>query len=170
MISLSLLADIPVADVVRSAMAGGSAAVTSYFWFVRSRREKPKLEMYQLSHFRASLRRGDAEQGTKRLGLSQIDTGGVLIANNSTRQNSVLRFDCYLTHQGRKLKGDWGFSGDDKPPWNIGPETTIAFSPACFFEVPEDYEVPDNLDFRIELVSVSGKRFGQTMSLQAPKL
>ena len=164
------LAEIPVADLVRSVMAGGSAAVTSYFWFVRSRREKPKLEMYQLSNFRASLRRGDAEQGTKRLCLSQIDTGGVLIANNSTRQNSVVRFDCYLEHKGRQLKGDWGFSGDDKPPWNIGPETTIAFSPACFFDVPEDYEVPENLPFRIELISVSGKRFNQQMSLQAPKL
>ena len=37
----SLLADTFVAEALRSVMAGGSAALTSYFWFVRSRREKP---------------------------------------------------------------------------------------------------------------------------------
>ncbi len=165
----SLLADIPWSELSRSAMAGGSALMTGYFWLVRSRREKPKLEMYQLSNFRASLRSQQGSEDKKRLCISQIDTGGVLIANNSTRQNSVLRFDCYLQHQGRKIKGDWGFSGDDKPPWNVGPETTIAFSPACFFEVPEDYETPEDLAFRIELVTVSGKRFGETMSLETPR-
>ena len=165
----SFFSDISIADLVRSVMAGGSAALTSYFWLVRSRRERPKLEMYQLNNFRAALRRQPGSEETRRLCLSQIDTGGVLIANNSTRQNSILRFDCYLEHKGRTIKGDWGYSGDDKPPWNIGPETTIAFSPACFFEVPVEYETPDDLSFRIELVTVSGKRFGEAFSLEAPR-
>lgn len=165
----SLLADNAYPEIIRSVMAGGSAAVTSYFWFVRSRRESPRLEMYQLGNFRASLRRKEGAENIKRLCLSQIDTGGVLIANNSTRQNSILRFDCYLEHHGNRIKGDWGYTGEDKPPWNVGPETTIAFSPACFFEVPEDYEVPDDLEFRVELVTVSGKRFGETMALKTPQ-
>ena len=155
---------------LQSVMAFGSAAVTSYFWFVKARRERPDLKMYQLSNFRGSLRRGDAEKQTRRLCVSQIDTGGVLIANNSSRQNSVVRFDCYLIHNKSEIKGDWGWTGDDKPPWNIGPETTIPFSPACFFEVPEDYEVPDDLDFRVELITVSGKKFSEKMSLKAPHL
>ena len=165
----SLLADVSVADFVRSVMAGGSAAVTSYFWFVRSRRERPSLQMYQLSNFRSSVRSQPGDKSMRRLCLSQIDTGGVLIANNSTRQNSVFRFDCYLEHQGHRIKGDWGFSGEDKPPWNIGPETTIAFSPACFFEVPEDYQTPEDLSFDIELLTVSGKRFRETFFLKAPR-
>jgi len=164
-----LLSSLALSPEVQQFMAAGSAAVTSYFWLVKARRERPKLELYQLSNFRASLRRGNAEKGTKRLCLSQIDTGGVLIANNSSRQNSILRFDCSLELGGHRIGGDWGFTGDDKPPWNVGPESTIAFSPACFFEVPDDYEVPEELSFRLELVSVSGKRFGRQMSLQAPK-
>ncbi len=38
-----------------------------------------------------------------------------------------------------------------------------------FFEVPEDFETPEDLAFRIELVTVSGKRFGETMSLKTPR-
>ncbi|MCA9230668.1 MAG: hypothetical protein KDA57_08450 [Planctomycetales bacterium] len=164
-----LLSSLAMSPEVQQLMAAGSAAVTSYFWLVKARRERPHLELYQLSNFRASTRRGDCEKGTKRLCISQIDTGGVLIANNSSRQNSILRFDCVLEHEGRQISGDWGYTGDDKPPWNVGPESSIAFSPACFFEVPEDYEVPEDLTFWIELVSVSGKRFRRQMSLRAPK-
>ena len=56
--------------------------------------------------------------------------------------------DTAFKHQGERVKGFWGWSGEDKPPWNIGPESTIAFSPACFFDVPEDFEVPENPEFR----------------------
>lgn len=164
------LAQLEMPPLVQSAMAAGSAAMTSYFWLVKARRERPDLKIYQLANFRATLRRGDPERPGKRLGLMQIQPGGVLMANNSVRQNSVVRFDCYLEHEGRKLKGDWGWSHDDKPPWNVGPETTIAVSPACFFDVPEDYEVPDDLRFGIEFVTISGRRFGHQFSLNAPPL
>ena len=106
----------------------------------------------------------------KRLCLQQLDTGGVLIVNHSTRQNSVVLFDCFLQTEGGPIQGDWGFSGDDKPPWNIGPESTIAFSPACFFDVPEDFEVAENPEFQIQFITASGKRFSHRFTKQAPRL
>lgn len=155
---------------IQAVMAAFSTVITSYFWLIKSRKERPDLKVYQLGSFRATARRGDPEKGTKRLGIMQIDPGGVLVANNSIRQNSVIRFDCFLDHGGREIKGDWGWAHEDKPPWNIAPETTISISPACFFDVPGDYEVPDDLRFRIDFVTVSGKRFRHTFSLDAPAL
>ena len=170
MLDLFAQSGIGTAEIVRSVMAGGSAAVTGYFWFVKNRKEKPNLKIYQLGPYRPSLRRGNPETPGKRLGLTQLEPGGVLLANNSIRQTSVLRFDCYLKQGATEIKGDWGWSHDDKPPWNIGPETTIAVSPACFFDVPEDYEIQDDLEFRVEFITVSGKRFGQKLTLDAPTL
>ena len=66
----------------------------------------------------------------KRLCLQQLETGGVLIVNHSTRQNSVVTFDCFLHTPRGTIAGDWGYGGEDKPPWNVGPESTIAFSPS----------------------------------------
>lgn len=137
----------------------GSFVFTTYFWFVKARREQPSLQCFQLSDFRAACHRHPEKAGQKRLGLQQLETGGVLIVNHSTRQNSVVCFDCYLQTERGEVLGDWGYSGDDKPPWNVGPESTIAFSPACFFDVPADYEVPEDPKFRIVMVTASGKSF-----------
>ncbi len=164
LLALTSLSDFPV----DTCLAVGSAAMTGYFWLVRVRQEQPALSVHQLSNYRATLRRSETP-GMQRLCLSQLDTGGVLVANHSVRQNSVLKFACYLETPHGEIEGDWGWTGDDKPPWNVGPETTIPLSPACFFDVPEGYRAPDDLRFRIELVTVSGRRFGHTLSLEAPR-
>ena len=77
--------DISTGDIIRSIMAGGSAAVMAYFWFVRSRNEKPDLRFYQLGSFRGTLRRGNSETPGKRLGFIQLEAGGVLVANHRIR-------------------------------------------------------------------------------------
>lgn len=147
-----------------------SLSMTSYFWLVQARRERPDLKFFQLRDFRATLRRGDPERKTKKLGIVQVESGGTLIANNSTRQNSIVRFDCFLSHNGKLIQGKWGYVDEDHPPWNIPPQSTIAMSLACFFDVPEDCEVPENLDFRVEFVTVSGQRFRHLFSVNTPEL
>lgn len=149
-------------------LSAGSAILTGYFWLVRSRRETPRLTFYQLQDFRATLRSSRDEKKAKRLGLTQIEPCGVLVANNSTRQNSIVRFDCFLRHKGQQIRGSWGYVDDDQPPWNIAPESTISMRLACFFDVPENFEIPDNLRFRVEFVTASGKRFSHLFSRQAP--
>jgi hypothetical protein len=144
--------------------------MTSYFWMVRARQERPCLNVFQLGGFRTTLRRRDKESQTKTLSITLCELGGVLVANNSIRQTSIIRFDCWLMHEGNWLKGRWGYMNEDKPPWNIGPETTIAINPACFFEVPLDFETPDDCRFYVEFISVSGKRFGHQFSMDAPEL
>ena len=151
-------------------LSGLSVLFTTYFWFVKARGERPNLQIYQLSDFRSACRRHPHCDDQKRLCLQQLDTGGVLIANHSTRQNSIVLFDCALLTDRGEIPGDWGYSGDDKPPWNIGPESTIAMSPACFFDVPEDFEVPENPTFRIEFITASGKTFSHRFTKQAPRL
>jgi len=143
---------------------------TTYFWFVKARGERPNLKFHQLSEYRASLRRHPEKKDRKRLCVQQIDKGGVLIVNHSTRQNSIVVFDCFLKTPDGEIQGDWGYSGEDKPPWNIGPESTIAFSPVCFFDVPEAYNLPDNLEFRIRFITASGKKFSHWFARQAPAL
>ena len=130
---LTELGDIGVSEIARTLMAGGSAAMTAYFWLVRSRREKPQLDLYQLSNFRPSLRSQPGKEDVKRLCLAQIDTGGVLIANNSTRQNSILKFECYLDHQGERIQGDWGYGGEDKPPMECGARDHHRLQPSLLF-------------------------------------
>ena len=151
-------------------LSGLSFVFTTYFWFVKARKEKPHLEFYQLSDFRASCRRHPDRAGMKRLCLQQLETGGVLIVNHSTRQNSIVLFYCSLRTDRGTLHGDWGYGGEDKPPWNVGPETALAFSPACFFDVPEDYEVPESLEFRIDFITASGKTFAHKFTKSAPRL
>lgn len=154
----------------RMLLSGASFLFTTYFWFVKARKESPNLEFYQLSDYRAVCRRHPEQKGMKRLCIQQLDTGGVLIVNHSTRQNSVVLFDCFLQTDQGEIQGDWGYSGEDKPPWNIGPESTIAFSPACFFDVPEDFEVPDNPEFRIQFITAGSKQFSHSFTKQAPRL
>lgn len=154
----------------RMLVSAVSAAFTAYFWFVKARRERPNLQFYQLSDYRTSCRRHPEQEGMKRLCIQQLDTGGVLIVNHSTRQNSIVVFDCFLKTDRGEIQGDWGYSGDDKPPWNVGPESTIAFSPACFFDVPEDYKVPDDLEFRLQFITASGKQFSHRFTKEAPRL
>lgn len=152
-------------------LSGASFLFTSYFWLVKSNREKPCLEFFQLSHFQASCRKQQGmAPGKKRLCLQQRETGGVLIVNHSTRQNSVVLFECFLKTDRGEIRGDWGYTGDDKPPWNIGPESSIAFSPACFFDVPEDYETPDNPQFRIDFITASGILFSHDFTRLAPQI
>lgn len=151
-------------------LSGISFIFTAYFWFVKARRERPNLEFYQLCDYRTACRRHPDSSDQKRLCLQQLDTGGVLIVNHSTRQNSIVLFDCFLQTGVGEIQGDWGYSGEDKPPWNVGPESTIAFSPACFFDVPEDYEVPENPRFRVEFVTASGKQFSHSFTKRAPRL
>ncbi len=149
--------------------SGFSVAMTTYFWFVKARKERPHLEFYQLSDFRTACRRHPEQEGVKRLCIQQIDTGGVLIVNHSSRQNSIALFFCFLKTEQGEIQGDWGYTGDDKPPWNVGPETAIAFSPACFFDVPEDYEVPENPEFRIQFATIYGQQFSHTFQKVAPR-
>jgi len=151
-----------------------STVVTGYFWFVRVRQERPNLKVFQVRDFRAALRGrgrrgGDGERKAKRLSLTPMELGGVLVANNSLRQNSIVRFDCFLRYEQAWVKGSWGYLNDDKPPWNIPPQTSIAISPACFFDVPEDYDVLEDLHFRVEFVTASGRRFAHKFSLKAPE-
>jgi hypothetical protein len=155
---------------VKMLFSGLSLLVTVYFWFVKARKERPNLQFYQLTDFRAVCRRHPEREGVKRLCLQQLDTGGVLIVNHSTRQNSIVLFDCFLRTDRGVVQGDWGYSGEDKPPWNIGPESTIAFSPACFFDVPDDFEVPDDPEFEVQFVTASGKRFSHRFTKHAPRL
>ncbi|MFT5525719.1 MAG: hypothetical protein ACI9HK_003689, partial [Pirellulaceae bacterium] len=122
------------------------------------------------SNFRTSCRRHPEREGVKRFCLQQLDTGGVLIVNQSIRQNSIVLFDCFLKTSDGEIHGDWGYAGEDKPPWNVGPETSIAFSPSCFFDVPEDFEVPGNAEFRIEFITASGMTFSHDFTQQAPQL
>lgn len=154
----------------RMLMSAASFVFTAYFWFVKARKERPNLEFYQLSDFRSGLRRHHEREGFKRLHFQQMDTGGVLIVNHSTRQNSIVLFDCYLQADGKQIQGDWGYGGDDKPPWNVGPESTISFSPACFFDVPENFELPDNLEIEVRFLTASGTHFTHRFTQQAPRL
>lgn len=154
---------------VQMLLSVGSFLFTTYFWFVKARRERPSLQCFQLSDFRVTVRRHPEDPEKKRLGLQQLDTGGVLIVNHSTRQNSVVCFDCYLTTQDGEVRGDWGYSGDDKPPWNVGPESTVSFSPACFFDLPADLEPPEDPQFRIVMVTASGRSFSHTLRKRAPR-
>jgi len=154
----------------RMLLSGASFLFTTYFWFMKARKERPNLAFYQLCDYRVSCRRHPEDQTKKRVCAQQLDTGGVLIMNHSTRQNAIVLFDCFLETEQGEVQGDWGYTGDDKPPWNIGPETTMAFSPACFFDVPEDYETPDDLAFRIEFITVSGAKFSHRFTRKAPQL
>ena len=155
---------------VKMIFSAFSFVLTSYFWLVKARKERPCLEFYQLSDFRLTTRRHPKRDGWKRVCISQLDTGGVLAVNHSTRQNSIILFDCYLQTDLGRVQGDWGFSGEDKPPWNLGPESTISLSPAFFFDVPEEYDPPESPEFSASFVTASGKRFSHRFSLEAPRL
>jgi hypothetical protein len=137
-----------------------SLVVTFYFWVIKARSEKPSLKIFQLWSFGSSPGRENAEQGTKTISVWPMESGGVLVANNSTLQNSIIKFDCYLKVADKWVKGTWGYQNQEKPPWNIAPQTTVALSPVCFFEVPKDFEMKDNAVFRIDFITISGKRFG----------
>lgn len=150
-------------------MSGLSLCFTAYFWFVKARKERPRLEFHQLSNFRTSLGRSPDRQDRKRFSIQQLDTGGVLIVNHSIRQNSVVLFECKLRTSNGVVHGDWGYTGDDKPPWNIGPESSIAFSPACFFDVPIDFQEPDALEFELQFITASGHRFNHAFTKLAPR-
>ncbi|MFK8114090.1 MAG: hypothetical protein AB8B91_17945 [Rubripirellula sp.] len=147
--------------------SGLSLLVTCYFWLTRVRKERPHLQFHQLSDFRAVCRRIPDDPDRKRLCFQQLDSGGVLIVNHSIRQNSIVLFECFLTTDDGVIEGDWGYGGDDKPPWNIGPETSIPFSPACFFDVPADYQIPERPSFYLRFVTASGKRFTHRFTQQA---
>jgi hypothetical protein len=155
---------------VELAISALSLVVTCYFWFVRARRDRPNLQFYQLGDFRCVCRRVPDKEGVKRLCIQQLGTGGVLIVNHSSRQNSIVLFDCFLHHGDDLIAGDWGYSGEDKPPWNIGPETSLAFSPACFFELPEGDNVPENPVFYLRFITASGKKFTHRFSKEAPQI
>ena len=154
---------------VDMALSVASATMTGYFWLVRARKERPQLTILQMRNFRQTLRSDGAAEGMKRLSLVQVQSRGVLIANQSIRQNSIVRFECSLEFGGQSIKGHFGYLDDDPPPWNIGPESTIALSLACFFEVPEDFEMPEDGNFHVEFVTASGHRFPHQFSLQAPE-
>ena len=141
-------------------LSAASLTVTAYFWFVQARRERPQLRLYQVGGFRAVCRRHQQRDDCKRLCVQQLDSCGVLVANNSIRQNSIVMFDCWLLlPDGRELRGDWGSVGDQQPPWNIGPESSISLGLACFFDVPADFEIPETYQLGIAFVTASGKRF-----------
>ena len=104
-----------------------SFGITLYFWFVQARRERAQLRFYQIGSFRGSIRRHQQRDDVKRLCVQQLDSCGVLIANNSIRQNSIVLFHCwFVLPDGTEIEGDWGSVGNDRPPWNIGPESSIS--------------------------------------------
>ncbi|QDT68021.1 hypothetical protein MalM25_09330 [Planctomycetes bacterium MalM25] len=146
-----------------------SFVFTAYFWLVKARKERPNLQFHQLSSFRLSSRRHPTKAGWKRHCLQQIESGGVLAVNHSTRQNSIILFDCFLMTERGVVEGDWGYSGDDKPPWNFGPETTIALSPAFFFDLPEGTAMPADPEFHAHFITASGTTFSHRFTLEAPQ-
>lgn len=146
-----------------------SFSVTCYFWFIQARRERAELRIYQIAPFRAVTRRHPDRDESLRLGVQQIDSSGVLVANNSSRQNSIVIFECQLQlPDGTTINGDWGTVGEDRPPWNIGPDSTIAMGLACFFDVPKDFEVPDEFHVLVHFISASGQRFPHRFSRECP--
>ncbi|MEO1614641.1 MAG: hypothetical protein AAFV88_02250 [Planctomycetota bacterium] len=149
-------------------LSSASCLCTSYFWFIKNRRERAKLEFHQLGNFTVSSREALGNPGFKRVWFQQFRPGSVLIVNQSTRQNSVVIFDCFLATPDGEVAGDWGYVEEDEPPWNVGPESSIAFHPCCAFDVPEDLELPENPSFRIEFITASGQRFSQTFHKYAP--
>lgn len=151
-------------------MSVSSLTMTAYFWLIKARKDLPNLEFFQLSNFRVVSRRHPDDKEQKRICIQQLDTGGVLAVNHSTRQNSIVFFECYLKTDQGEILGDWGYSGDDKPPWNIGPETTISLSPACFFDVPADFETPEDPEFRLQFITASGRKFSHRFRKHAPRL
>lgn len=156
------------APSIEVVLSGTSLAITLYFWFIQARRERPQLRIYQIGGFRAVCRRHPQRDDAKRCCVQQLDSHGVLIANNSIRQNSIVLFDCWLLlPDGQQIHGDWGVVGDDHPPWNVGPESTIAMGLACFFDVPQDFEVPDSYEIGVEFVSASGQRYPHTFGREA---
>ena len=150
--------------------SGLSLVFTGYFWLVKARKERPNLQFYQLSNFRLSTRRHPQREGWKRVCLQQLGEGGVLAVNHSTRQNSLILFDCFLVTERGTVQGDWGYGGDDRPPWNVGPESTISLSPAMFFDVPDDFPVPDAPEFYADFVTASGATFSHCFTMEAPRL
>ena len=135
-----------------------SLVMTVYFWLIKSRKERPNLKVFQLWSFGSSPGR-ENENGTKTISVYPMESGGVLVANNSTTQNSIIKFDCYLRDGKQWVKGVWGYQNNDKPPWNIAPQSTIAISPVCFFDVRKDFEMKDDSVFKLEFITISGKRF-----------
>ena len=93
----------------------------------------------------------------------------VLMVNHSTRQNSVVLFDCYLITEEGRIRGEWGYGAEDKPPWNVGPESTIAFSPACIFDLPDDEEVPEYPEVLMQFITASGKHFSHRFTKCTPQ-
>jgi len=146
-----------------------SFCFTAWFWFVKARRERPGLVVHQIAGFRAVCRRHPQKDDCKRLCVQQISSHGVLVANNSIRQTSIVLFDCWLLlPDGAQVRGDWGTVGDDMPPWNIGPESAISLGMACFFDVPEDFEIPESFRLGIEFVTAAGNRFPHVLSHEMP--
>jgi len=105
--------DTPIQIEVLLSLA--SLAITVYFWLIQARRERPCLRIYQIGSFRAVCRRNQQRDDAKRLCVQQMDSCGVLIANNTTRQNSIVLFDCwFILPTGQTIPGDWGAIGDDR--------------------------------------------------------
>lgn len=151
-------------------LSAASFGLTCYFWLVQARRERPQLHIYQIGPFRAmTRRRPDSEH--RRLCVQQIDDAGVLIANNSSRQNSIVLFECriYLP-DGTQITGDWGTVGEDRPPWNIGPDSTIGMGLACFFDVPRDFETPDEFMLQVNFITASGQKFAHRFFKKPPAI
>ena len=147
-----------------------SLLFTAYFWLIQARKERPNLAFFQLANFRVSCRRNPDSENSKRIYFQQLHPGGVLIVNHSIRQNSIVVFECFLQTPTGEIAGEWGYGGDDQPPWNVGPESTIAFSPACIFDVPEDFEVPDDPEVRVQFITASGKTFTHRFQKDAPRV
>ncbi len=83
-------------------------------------------------------------------------------------------FECWLTlpgdkeTSGQEIRGDWRSIGNDKPPWNIGPESSISFGLACFFDVPLDFDIPDTFQIGIDFITANGKSFHHTFLPSMP--
>jgi hypothetical protein len=147
----------------------GSLLMTGYFWLVQSRRERPNLQFFQLSHFRATSRRHPDDPTKQRFCLQQLEPGGVLVVNHSLRQNAIVVFDCYLLTPAGEIRGDWGYASSDKPPWNLPAESSLAISPAFFFDLPSGEETPTDPSVRVEFITASGRRFTHVFQQRAPR-
>jgi hypothetical protein len=146
-----------------------SICITVYHWVITMNREKPDLSFYQLNNFRSTIYGANSKKHDwKRLVFSQISTDGTLVANHSALQNSIVYFKCKLKYGSKSVDGDWGYLGDNKPPWNIPPQGSISLSPTCTFKVPKAFVKPDDYKLEIKFATTSGNGFVHTFLKEAP--
>jgi hypothetical protein len=86
------MADAPIRLILSAVLL----VFTAHFRFIKVRRERPQLHIWQLGSFKAVCRRHQQWDDAKRLCVRQMDCCKSLSANNSTRQNLTVLSGCRL--------------------------------------------------------------------------